>query len=89
MSMTRSTSRIGSALRAGPANLAPSSTATSSAGRSSAATASDATASATSVAVSPVVTLESVVKRYAKTEALRGFDLTLRRGEVVALPSVV
>jgi ABC-2 type transport system ATP-binding protein len=26
-----------------------------------------------------------VVKRYGRTEALRGFDLTLRRGEVVAL----
>jgi ABC-2 type transport system ATP-binding protein len=33
----------------------------------------------------PVATLESVVKRYGKTEALRGLDLTLRRGEVVAL----
>jgi ABC-2 type transport system ATP-binding protein len=32
-----------------------------------------------------VATLESVVKRYGKTEALRGLDLTLRRGEVVAL----
>lgn len=40
--------------------------------------------STTSVATS-VATLESVVKRYGKTEALRGFDLTLRRGEVVAL----
>ncbi|MGH8290119.1 MAG: ATP-binding cassette domain-containing protein [Steroidobacteraceae bacterium] len=39
----------------------------------------------TSVAAAPVATLESVIKRYGKTEALRGFDLTLRRGEVVAL----
>jgi ABC-2 type transport system ATP-binding protein len=30
-------------------------------------------------------TLESVVKRYGKTEALRGLDLTLRCGEVTAL----
>jgi ABC-2 type transport system ATP-binding protein len=42
-----------------------------------AATASDAT--------TPVATLESAVKRYGNTEALRGLDLTLRRGEVVAL----
>jgi ABC-2 type transport system ATP-binding protein len=34
---------------------------------------------------SSVATLESVVKRYGETEALRGLDLTLRRGEVVAL----
>lgn len=34
---------------------------------------------------SPVATLESVVKRYGETQALRGLDLTLRRGEVVAL----
>jgi ABC-2 type transport system ATP-binding protein len=33
----------------------------------------------------PVATLESVVKRYGETQALRGLDLTLRRGEVVAL----
>jgi ABC-2 type transport system ATP-binding protein len=39
----------------------------------------------TSPAAAPVATLESVIKRYGKTEALRGFDLTLRRGEVVAL----
>ena len=32
-----------------------------------------------------VATLESVVKRYRRIEALRGLDLTLRRGEVVAL----
>lgn len=32
-----------------------------------------------------VATLEGVVKRYGKIEALRGLDLTLRRGEVVAL----
>jgi ABC-2 type transport system ATP-binding protein len=32
-----------------------------------------------------VATLESAVKRYGKTDALRGLDLTLRRGEVVAL----
>src|SRR6185312_8519633 len=32
-----------------------------------------------------VATLESVVKRYGKTEALRGLDLTLRRGEILAL----
>lgn len=38
-----------------------------------------------SVATGAVATLESVVKRYGKTEALRGLDLTLRRGEVVAL----
>jgi ABC-2 type transport system ATP-binding protein len=38
-----------------------------------------------SVATSAVATLESVVKRYGKTAALRGLDLTLRRGEVVAL----
>src|SRR5215469_1100844 len=42
-------------------------------------------AAASSAATSPVATLESVVKRYGKTEALRGLDLTLRRGEVVAL----
>lgn len=34
---------------------------------------------------SPVATLESVVKRYGETQALRGLDLTLRRGDVVAL----
>jgi ABC-2 type transport system ATP-binding protein len=38
-----------------------------------------------SSATDAVATLESVVKRYGKTEALRGLDLTLRRGEVVAL----
>ncbi|MGH8202361.1 MAG: ABC transporter ATP-binding protein [Steroidobacteraceae bacterium] len=38
-----------------------------------------------SVATSAVATLESVAKRYGKTAALRGLDLTLRRGEVVAL----
>ncbi|MGH8299151.1 MAG: ATP-binding cassette domain-containing protein [Steroidobacteraceae bacterium] len=38
-----------------------------------------------SPATSPVATLECVVKRYGTTEALRGFDLTLRHGEVVAL----
>jgi ABC-2 type transport system ATP-binding protein len=38
-----------------------------------------------SAAVNAVATLESVVKRYGKTEALRGLDLTLHRGEVVAL----
>jgi ABC-2 type transport system ATP-binding protein len=32
-----------------------------------------------------IATLESIVKRYGKTEALRGLDLTLRRGEVTAL----
>jgi len=37
------------------------------------------------VEASCVATLESAVKRYGKTEALRGLDLTLRRGEVVAL----
>ena len=37
------------------------------------------------VAAPPVATLETVAKRYGKTEALRGLDLTLRRGEVVAL----
>ncbi len=36
-------------------------------------------------ATASVATLESVVKRYGKTEALRGLDLTLRRGEVIAL----
>jgi len=36
-------------------------------------------------AESSVATLESVVKRYGKTEALRGYDMTLRRGEIVAL----
>ncbi len=36
-------------------------------------------------AASAVATLESVVKRYGRTEAVRGLDLTLRRGEVVAL----
>ena len=46
------------------------------------ATGGDATSHA---APGPVATLESVVKRYGTTEALRGFNLTLRRGEVVAL----
>ena len=32
-----------------------------------------------------LASLESVVKRYGRTEALRGLDLTLRRGEVIAL----
>ena len=32
-----------------------------------------------------VATIESAVKRYGNTAALRGLDLTLRRGEVVAL----
>lgn len=36
-------------------------------------------------ATGSVASLESVVKRYGKIEALRGLDLTLRRGEVVAL----
>jgi ABC-2 type transport system ATP-binding protein len=36
-------------------------------------------------ATSCVASLESAVKRYGKTEALRGLDLTLHRGEVVAL----
>lgn len=36
-------------------------------------------------ATSAVATLESVIKRYGGTEALRGLDMTLRRGEVVAL----
>ena len=36
-------------------------------------------------AAGAVATLESVVKRYGKIEALRGLGLTLRRGEVVAL----
>jgi ABC-2 type transport system ATP-binding protein len=49
-------------------------------------TPSAATADAmTPDAPSPVATLESVVKRYGETQALRGLDLTLRRGEVVAL----
>jgi ABC-2 type transport system ATP-binding protein len=38
-----------------------------------------------SIAAGSVATLESVVKRYGKIEALRGLDLTLRRGEVTAL----
>jgi ABC-2 type transport system ATP-binding protein len=38
-----------------------------------------------SLASTPIAALQSVVKRYGKTEALRGLDLTLRRGEVVAL----
>jgi ABC-2 type transport system ATP-binding protein len=42
-------------------------------------------AAASAVAASCVATVESAVKRYGKTEALRGLDLTLRRGEVVAL----
>jgi len=44
-----------------------------------------AAADSSPVTTSPVATLESVVKRYGKTEALRGFDMTLRRGEIVAL----
>ena len=43
------------------------------------------TAAPGSTAADTVATLESAVKRYGKTEALRGLDLTLRRGEVVAL----
>jgi hypothetical protein len=43
------------------------------------------TAATISATTSPVATLESVVKRYGKTEALRGLDLTLRRGEIIAL----
>jgi ABC-2 type transport system ATP-binding protein len=39
----------------------------------------------TSDAKSSVATLQGVIKRYGKTEALRGLDLTLRRGEVAAL----
>lgn len=39
----------------------------------------------TSAATGAVATVESAVKRYGNTEALRGLDLTLRRGEVVAL----
>jgi ABC-2 type transport system ATP-binding protein len=39
----------------------------------------------TSDGTSSVAILESVVKRYGKIEALRGLDLTLRRGEVTAL----
>lgn len=41
--------------------------------------------SSTPAAASSVANLESVVKRYGNTQALRGFDMTLRRGEVVAL----
>lgn len=45
-----------------------------------------AAARAPSLAATGIVaTLESVVKRYGRTEALRGLDLTLRRGEIVAL----
>lgn len=40
---------------------------------------------APTAATSCVASLESAVKRYGRTEALRGLDLTLRRGEVVAL----
>jgi ABC-2 type transport system ATP-binding protein len=46
--------------------------------------AANATA-ARSEAASSVAPLESVVKRYGTTEALRGLDLVLRRGEVIAL----
>jgi len=46
---------------------------------------SPSAAAPSAVAASCVATLESAVKRYGKTEALRGLDLTLRRGEVVAL----
>jgi ABC-2 type transport system ATP-binding protein len=42
-------------------------------------------AAARAPAAGTVATLESVVKRYGRIEALRGLDLTLRRGEVVAL----
>ena len=84
MSMTRSTSRIGSALRAGPKlhcdKLSWEKLSCDSLRRNSLGDVRRC---------EPVVTLESVVKRYGKTEALPGFDLTLRRGEVVALPSVV
>lgn len=79
MSKTLSTSRIGLELRAA---VPAGSRAPSSATTVSDATASDAT---TSVAGSAVATLESIIKCYGKTEALRSFDLTLRRGEVVAL----
>jgi len=39
----------------------------------------------TPAATDAVANLDSVVKRYGKTEALRGLDLTLRPGEVLAL----
>jgi|SRR5579883_3327697 len=42
-------------------------------------------AATSATARSAVATLEAVVKRYGRTEALRGLDLTLRRGEVTAL----
>lgn len=40
---------------------------------------------ARSVATTPAAVLESVIKRYGKVEALRGLDLVLPRGEVIAL----
>jgi ABC-2 type transport system ATP-binding protein len=76
MSMTQSALRAAPAASVGPADAAHS-------GGTSCAAASFA--AATTAATSPVATLESVVKRYGKTDALRGLDLTLRRGEVVAL----
>jgi ABC-2 type transport system ATP-binding protein len=42
-------------------------------------------AATSGVAASAVATLESVIKRYGSTEALRGLELTLRAGEVTAL----
>lgn len=53
--------------------------------RAAAASAATDQVATASVATGSVATLESVVKRYGRTEALRGLDLTLRRGEVVAL----
>jgi ABC-2 type transport system ATP-binding protein len=65
-----------------PQDLAASVPAASPAGASSAAA---SPGSASSGSASCIASLDSVVKRYGKTEALRGLDLTLRRGEVVAL----
>jgi ABC-2 type transport system ATP-binding protein len=44
-----------------------------------------AASAAIPTAAAPVASLEGVFKRYGRIEALRGLELTLRRGEVVAL----
>jgi ABC-2 type transport system ATP-binding protein len=83
MSMTVSAPVAAPASRALRADLpAPEPTASPPAASPPAASPS---AASPSTATNVVATLDSVIKRYGKTEALRGIELTLRGGEVTAL----
>jgi len=68
-----------------PAPLPASATRSAPTGGPTPGSAATSSAEPGSAATGAVATLESAVKRYGKTEALRGLDLSLRRGEVVAL----